>query len=613
MPPSSHSPALLAEAFQHLNSGQAGRTESLARNALGTEPDHPGWLVLLALALSAQQRTAEALPIHQRLITLDPNTPDHWSNLGNCLCELGREAEAEAPLLHARALGADDAAVHFALARVYAYSGPVESALHHIESAIAHAPMDVDFRLLRARILAYTEQWMQVRAEIAAIKSLPMDAGQRSDLGYLYLRGNLYDEAVAIFRDTPADPELFLDYRIGLITALERINQLDEALQLRENLPPLADDARRALRDKFLLMDAKLAARQDDHARAAQLLRSVIDQDPTHPSLHTGNWFDLGSALSRIGDVDAAMHAFARAHEGQRILVDAAHPSLSSDTSVPALLEQALPRQPAWQPGVELDVQIDPVFVVGFPRSGTTLLEQLLDAHSALVSFDEQPFLQKLILELTGSGAPLRDALERLDPATIDRLRRRYFADVDSVVGGLAGRRTVDKNPLNMVRLPLLQPVFPAAQAVLAIRHPCDVVLSCYMQNFRSPVLAVNFDSLEHTARMYDRVFAHWQQAQAEFRWPVFVLRNEDLIVDTEATARRLFDYLRLPWQPELLAFTERASRKGAIKTPSYTQVIEKVNAKAVGRWERYRGHFNPATIGLLAPWVRHFGYPAID
>ncbi|GAB3358951.1 tetratricopeptide repeat-containing sulfotransferase family protein [Lysobacter tyrosinilyticus] len=570
-------------------------------------------MLLLALALSAQQRGLEALPLHQRLVELEPEVPEHWSNLGNCLCEVGRESEAEPSLLQACKLGADDAAVHYGLARVYAYSGPVESARRHIELAIAHEPQDAELRLLRASILAATEQWAQAGAEISLLLQLPMDAGQRSELGYLYLRGNQYEEAIAIFRNPPADPALSADYQIGLISALERINRLDEAIQLRREFPALPDDARATLRDKLQQVDAKLAARAGDHARAAALLQDMIDRYPAQTSAQTSNWFDLGAARAKIGEADAAMTAFARAHEGQCALVDVAHPSLSSDTSVPALLEQALPKLPAWEPGAVLDGPTDPVFVVGFPRSGTTLLEQLLDAHTDLVSFDEQPFLQRLVLELTDSGRPLREALEALDGATIDTLRRVYFRDVNRVVSGLGGRRAVDKNPLNMVRLPLLQSIFPRAQTVLAIRHPCDVVLSCYMQNFRSPVLALHFNTIENTARMYDQVFSHWLAAQADFHWPVFVLRNEDLIADTEATTRSLFEYLRLPWQPDLLAFTDRASRKGAIKTPSYTQVIEKVNAKAVGRWERYRDYFNPAAIAALAPWVRHFGYSPID
>jgi hypothetical protein len=129
------------------------------------------------------------------------------------------------------------------------------------------------------------------------------------------------------------------------------------------------------------------------------------------------------------------------------------------------------------------------------------------------------------------------------------------------------------------------------------------------MQNFRAPSFAVAFETLESCADMYDRVFSHWWQSRDNFALPVHVLRYEALVADTEAESRRLFDFLELEWDPSLLEFTERARRKGVISTPSYAQVIEPVNRKAVGRWERYREHFSERALASLAPWIERFGY----
>ena len=170
-------------------------------------------------------------------------------------------------------------------------------------------------------------------------------------------------------------------------------------------------------------------------------------------------------------------------------------------------------------------------------------------------------------------------------------------------------QRIVDKNPLNMVRLPTLQNLFPKAQVILAIRHPCDVVLSCYMQHFRAPAFALTFETIESTAQMYDKVFSHWYQSADQLKLPVLEWKYEDLVADTEGRARKLFEFLNLPWQDELLAFTERAKSKGAIKTPSYTQVVEQVNARSVGRWQAYEKYFTPAVMKYLEPWLERFGY----
>jgi tetratricopeptide (TPR) repeat protein len=600
-------------ALMLLQSGRYEEAETVARDALAQFAGAPDWLTVLALTLSAQQRPDEARPIYQQLTTVQPDVAAHWSNLGNCLCELGQEAQAHSPLLRALDLNDSDDATHFGLARVYSDIGPIESALGHIERAITLSPDDIEYRILRARIFAAMEQWGQAQEEIDLLQRAPLDAGQRAELGYLYLHGNSYDKAIAIFRQPPADPALAFDYGIGLVTALERINRTDEALTFRATLPTSPPSDMPRLREKFLQMDAKLAARSGDHARACALIREQIAAAPDHPTRFSSQWFDLGAALDKLGDIDTAMDAFARAHRSQCAVIDPRHPSLTSGTSIPALLRRPLPSAVDWPPAPSTDNRPDPVFVVGFPRSGTTLLEQLLDAHDQLVSFDEQPFLQRLFLADIAGNGDFFDAHARLDARSIQELRALYFQLVDRAIDSAGARRPVDKNPLNMARLPWLQRVFPNAQVVLAVRHPCDVVLSCHMQHFRSPVLATNFGTLEQTARLYNDIFTHWLRAQPNCHWPVRIVRNEDLIADTAKEARGLFDYLRLPWQDELLGFTDRARDKGAIKTPSYSQVIEKVNAKAVGRWQRYRAHFTPATIATLSPWVTHFGYPPIE
>jgi hypothetical protein len=106
-------------------------------------------------------------------------------------------------------------------------------------------------------------------------------------------------------------------------------------------------------------------------------------------------------------------------------------------------------------------------------------------------------------------------------------------------------------------------------------------------------------------------VFSHWLQSAGHLQLPVLQWKYEDLVADTEGRARALFEFLQLPWHDELLAFTERAKNKGAIKTPSYTQVVERVNAGSVGRWRAYAEHFTPAVMEPLKPWLERFGYSA--
>ena len=170
------------------------------------------------------------------------------------------------------------------------------------------------------------------------------------------------------------------------------------------------------------------------------------------------------------------------------------------------------------------------------------------------------------------------------------------------------GQRLVDKNPLNMLWLPLIHRLFPRAKYILAVRHPCDVVLSCYMQNFKAYLLASVCIDLERIAKAYVASMRNWLHHVQLLRPDVLVLRNEDLVVDTQGEIGRLAAFLGLADASALHSFDDHARRKGFIGTPSYTQVVQPVNAKGVDRWLAYREYFDGA-LPILQPMLRHWNY----
>jgi tetratricopeptide (TPR) repeat protein len=597
----------LNHAFKSLEHGDFSRVLEMAGQAAQNGPEALTWKMLKALALSLLKRPHDALPEYQNLCTAEPQNPAHWSNLGNCLCELEREPEALEPLQKALLLGATDPALHYGLARAYGVVGPLELARRHIATAIERAPDDAEFHLFKLRILQAMDLWPEARACSNHLLSIPLDEGQSADLGYLLFRGQWYEQAINQFQKMPQDPDLKHDCNIGLVMTYERTNRLQHAKEIQAHLHEAAMQHNPKLLDNFLQMQAKMAMRDKNFAVAKEYFERILHKPHNDPSLRLGLEFEYAAALDKCKQPDAVMQVMQKAHAQRRALVSKNHPVLQDSTEAFAVLDQAIP---AWNPTCHgNDEHKDPVFVVGFPRSGTTLLEQLLDAHPALVSFDEQPFLQHIVRRLTVEGSHLFDRIENLTQSQWLEQRRKYFDEVALVAPEKTTQRAVDKNPLNMVRLPALQNFFPNSKVILAIRHPCDVVLSCYMQHFRAPAFALTFETLESTAQMYDKVFSHWHQSAEQLKLPVLQWKYEDLVADTESRARDLFGFLNLPWHDELLAFTERAKSKGAIKTPSYTQVVEQVNARSIGRWQAYEKYFTPEVMKYLEPWIKHFGY----
>ena len=246
-----------------------------------------------------------------------------------------------------------------------------------------------------------------------------------------------------------------------------------------------------------------------------------------------------------------------------------------------------------------------PVFLVGFPRSGTTLLTQVLDNHPRLQALEEKPAVDALV----GAAARLADIASALESEdTLERLRSVYFAVVERSVKRAPGTWLVDKYPLNILRLPLIHRVFPDAKVLLALRHPCDVCLSCYMQSFKLNSAMASFLSLEQTARLYALAMRRWQWCAANLAMDVHVVRYESLVNDFEDQVQAMLGFLGLPWDDKVLEHVEGAKRRGRINTPSYHQVAQPIYRHAVYRWRHYAGHLQ-SILPTLRPFIQDFGY----
>jgi hypothetical protein len=321
----------------------------------------------------------------------------------------------------------------------------------------------------------------------------------------------------------------------------------------------------------------------------------------------------MAQSLDALKRHDEAFAALRLAHQSQVAHVNLAFP-LAGLRGTPQLKVTQLHCDPEdvarWDQSGAPAAADSPIFIVAFPRSGTTLLELALDAHPLLRSMDEQPFLQNALEDMTAHGATYPSGLARLTAADLDEIRAAYWARVRRKVRLEPGERLVDKNPLNILRLPVIQRLFPASPVLLAIRHPCDVILSCYMQHFRAPDFALLCADLPALAAGCRRTFDYWYACAGLLQPKCLELKYEELVDDFAGWMRRIAGFLEIPWDAALLAPAEQARSKGYISTPSYSQVVQPVNRRAVGRWESYRLHLAPA-LAAVQPYLERWHYPS--
>ena len=200
------------------------------------------------------------------------------------------------------------------------------------------------------------------------------------------------------------------------------------------------------------------------------------------------------------------------------------------------------------------------------------------------------------------------ERIAELDEGDLETLRNLYFAQAAEHVPDLGGRLLVDKQPFAMVEAPLIHRLFPAAKFLFVLRHPCDVVLSCFVTRFEPIGGLVNFTTLEGTAQLYDQMFRFWGQCRTILPMIVQRVRYERLVEDAEPEMRALAAFIGLQWTDAILDNPTTAQDRGFINTPSYAQVAEPLYDRSIGRWEKYRKQMKPV-LPILAPWAQRFGY----
>jgi tetratricopeptide (TPR) repeat protein len=621
---SSPSSLPLEPVHRALSTGNPQEGERLLRGYLADFPSDEDGLTLLGICLMEQDKPAAASDAFRQLTELHPGSATHWNNLATTLRQAGQPLDAEKAYLSALAIEPRNADTHMNVGYLFLERGLYPQARDHFLKAHAIDPVSPEARIYAAQMcfaLDSRDIAEQLLEPWRTWHGLGDDLAL--ELAILMTHFGKAEDGTRIFEQLlQRNPQ---NYRAmaHLVIMFERVNRLDDARAMLARLPDASTIQDATLAPEVNNARAILAMREQDPARARSLLEQMITAQQaareragareTNPWRDDNLYFPLAKACDKLGDVDAAMAALEKAHALQIELARQSLPELLEPGSQPlrtATKWVSTEMRAGW-PDLPAPTTADsPIFIVGFPRSGTTMLEQMLDAHPTLQAMDERAFLQDLVERMSRFGHAYPYDLGELTADQCAELRELYWLRTAKVARRERGQRLVDKNPLNMLRLPLINRLFPNAPIVLALRHPCDVLLSNYMQHFRSNSFAVLCSSLERLANGYVTAMDFWLHHAALLKPLVIQSRYEDLLDDFPGQVKRIGDFLGLEDAAPLTRFDQHARDKGFISTPSYTQVIEPPNKKAVGRWRRYSKYFEPV-LPVLRPIMQHWGYDA--
>ena len=569
---------MLARAL--IDSGRAQEALQVAPPPDGTTaPELALWHVRAEAAAAAGEK-ALVLQALARLCSAGIGDWRIWRDYGEALESAEQWVEASRAFEQAIRLNPGDLSLQQRLAKALARGGRHERSADELQKWVEASPPDAFNRIVLARLFANLGRHDEADAQLNQAARLATGTDWSGD-------------AEGLLAIAAASEEIDVDLLREIGGLIERLSRMDLLRQLLDGA-----QARGIERERLGYPAAAVALREGDAAEAKRLLLAESPQvDPLR-----WHWM-MARVSDALGDSETAFaeaEAMNRSVEGYDRWRRTARSQLEW---VSGLTETLTPEWAARLVRLRDIGRPAPVMLVGFPRSGTTLLDTFLMGHPDVTVLEEVEFIEP-VERILGKlpGLPDHSAEEFAEA------RQAYLDEMDLHLPKDRGKVIVDKLPLKLLAVPYLHAMFPDLRIIFAQRHPCDCVLSCFMQAFALNNAMACFLDIGDAGEYYDAVMSFWARARDTLDLNVHSVTYENLVGDAEGSLRPLVDFLGLDWNDELLDHRATARSRGAISTPSFDQVVQPLSVKASGRWKRYENQLQPV-LPILLPWAQRLGY----
>ncbi|MEE8156094.1 MAG: sulfotransferase [Phycisphaerales bacterium] len=414
----------------------------------------------------------------------------------------------------------------------------------------------------------------------------PKDPEHRFRLAILRTFQGQYDEAVTEFGRVL---KLRHDHRAalsGMAEALERQGKYDEA---RGILLPVIEQRNEDAQAALVYMTLQQHA--GHHRQAIATAKLHVDRDETDARTRWRLWLSIGKSYEATGEYDEAFGAYQEGNSSVSSSFDGDAYIKAIDSVIDAFSLQAMSTLPRSRFASQR-----PIFIIGMPRSGTTLVEKILDAHSQVHGGGELGGISRLVASMPSmidSLSPYPQSIVDMTIQDVDRLAKAYLDDLSKIKRGTD--RVVDKSLGNFKHLGLISILFPEASVIHCLRDPLDTCFSCFASQL-SPAehgYALDLEHLGIVYRQYERLMQHWNRLPD---LQMMRVRYEDLLTDQEAVTRMIVQHCKLKWDDACLRFYDS---KRTATTLSYDQVRRPIYKSSMGRAQRFESFLKPLKLAL--------------
>ncbi len=569
-------------------SGDPRKGAKLIREAVEANPENAEYRVNLGNACREMGRADEAVRHYKAALKIRPDIPELRNGLGILYKDKGDPDAAEKEFLEALQLRPDFAQAHYNLGALYREQERQGSAIKHFQEAIRGDSGFTDAYIALAQIykkLHIAEKALPLFEE--ALRHRSGNHGLMLEYAGMLQEAGRTEDALNIGRKAlELAPEDDPPTLMAMGQILLNAGKHEEALEFSRRVL--------AINPEFIGVFSSIANAkkfQDGDAEIADMEQALAREglpDEIKGTLH----FALGKVYNDCKRYDEAFLHYVNGNSIRRQHIEYARDKQRDEFDrLMAFFDERFFAERAY-PGLESDF---PVFIVGMPRSGTTLTEQILSSHPQVFGAGELGDVGRIVRHLTrlaGKGGEYPEALEGLDADILDAVTNRFLENLRAYDPDV--RHITDKMPHNFLHLGLIAYLLPKARIVHCRRNPLDNCISIFFQNFEGKhAYKWDLGDLGHYYRLYERLTEHWERVLPN---PIFEVRYEEMVADQENLSRQLIDFCGLEWDDACLQFYKS---ERSVKTASHWQVRQPIYNTSTDRWRRYEKHIGPLMEAL--------------
>lgn len=613
---------LFQEAQAHLQSGRLENAIQLYKQILDKNPEHSDAMHYLGVALFQNGASENGLQWLSRSLELKPDDATFHNNMGMVLEKSSELAEAERHFTTALKIDSENIDAKYNLARIWLLREQVHKAVSSLNQLALEYPEDFEIQDLYAQaLIADLEEHKAIELCKRTLAIEPGRISTRRRYAEALKSVGYFPEAEALYE------QLFNEEQENIGVALDRVylaesqNKLDLAEKYLNQIRIKLTDKNKEQYYTVIILKAILLRRKKQYQQALEQLKIMPLKDLPERA-EVLYFFELGEIEDKLGHFDAAFKSFVKANNLRRES-QALEYSREERVSQNARLKSIFTNENCnnWsnysvKKKKNAPAKQRPIFILGFPRSGTTLVEQIIASHPAVCPGGELRFMTtaelsaakllksaeafpECLMSLNRNGT--EDVLPALNQIYIDGATSLEFIDKDTPW-------FTDKAPLNSERLAMIHLLFPDSPIIHAIRHPLDVCLSAFFTNFRQRHWYAH--DIKDTAVYFKRVhelIEYYKQNIPDLKY--LPVRYEDIVMDSENQVRRMLEFIGEPYDERCLEFHKS---KRVARTASYAQVNQKLYTSSMYRYKKYREQVE-SIIPILMPVIESLGYTVDD